>query len=184
MDVAAVVADETLEDGAMLGVDRQELDATPSGGRRHQVPGHHQRLLVGERHGAPGQDPRHRRQEPGGTHERRHDDVGLDVPGERDEPLWSGEQLGPRWREEAAQAVHRAAVEQRDRGRRELAAEIRDQLDVRPARREPRHLELFREARDDLESAEPDRSRRTEEREPLHTPPKRRVRRWNSATAR
>ena len=83
MDVAAVVADETLEDGAVLGVDRQELDATPSGGRRHQVPGHHQRLLVGERHGAPGQDPRHRRQEPGGTHERRHDDVGLDVPGER-----------------------------------------------------------------------------------------------------
>ena len=62
MDVGSAVAGEALEDGAVLGVDRQELHTARPGGRRHQTAGHHERLFVGERDCPARLDRRHGRE--------------------------------------------------------------------------------------------------------------------------
>ena len=166
--VAAVVADQALEDRAVLGVDRQQRDAARPRGRGHEAARHHQRLLVGERHGAPGLDGGHRRQQAGAADERRDHDVGVDVAGQRHQPVGAGEQLRARRRQQPRQPIAGVRVEQRDGARRVLAAEVGDALDVRAARREARHRELVGEARHELERAQTDGAGRAEERDALH----------------
>src|SRR6185437_193204 len=41
---------ETLENGAVLAVDGDDLSAAPTGGVENQLAGHHEAFLVGQRH--------------------------------------------------------------------------------------------------------------------------------------
>ena len=168
MNVGPAVSGQTLEDGAVLGVDRQELHAAGPRRRGHQAAGHHQSFLVGERDGPPGLNRGHGRQKSGAADERGDDDVGLDVAGQRHEPVRTSEKLRTRRRQETRELVASVRFQERDGARRILLAHVRDPLDVRPAGGEPRHRELLGEARHHVEGSQTDRSSRTEQRNAFH----------------
>ena len=171
MNVAAIVADEALEDRAVLGVYGQQRHAPGARSGGHEAPGHHQRFLVGQGHRAPGLDGRHRRQQADAAHERREHDVGVDVTREGHEPVDPRQQLGPRRRQQPRQRVHGRRLQQRHRRRRVLPAQVGDQLGVGAARGHAGHRELLGEAGDELERAQADRAGGAEQRDALHAHP-------------
>src|SRR4029453_10868353 len=90
MHVAAAVAGQALEDGAVLGVDRQQLHAPRPRRGGHERAGHDQRLLVGKGDRAPGLDRR-----PGGQEPR--DAAVMRGPAVPSVSLLARATLGPAW---------------------------------------------------------------------------------------
>ncbi len=75
--VGAAVALERLEDGVVLAVDRQQVDALLASRAGHELARDHQHLFVGEGDVLAGVDGRERRDETERADERREHEVGL-----------------------------------------------------------------------------------------------------------
>ena len=168
VNIGSPVAGQALEHGAVLGIDGEELHAPGPRGRRHQAAGHHERLLVGERHRPAGLDRRHGREQSDASDQRRDDDVRFDVAAQRHQPVGAGEELRSWRRKELCQPVAGLHLQERDGAGRIFLAQVRDPLHVRPACCQARHRELLGEARHEVECAEPDGSGRTEQRDTFH----------------
>ena len=75
MQGVSTVTLETLQDGAVLGIDGYDLPAAPAGGLQHDRTARDERLLVRERQPAPRLQRRHGRCEPGRADECIDDHV-------------------------------------------------------------------------------------------------------------
>ena len=77
----AVPPSHALQHGAVLGVDRNDLASSGASRLGHQVPGHHQSLLVGQGHALSRLERRQRGFQARSTDYRIHDDVGVGMSG-------------------------------------------------------------------------------------------------------
>jgi hypothetical protein len=167
-DLAGRRPGKTLEERAVLGVDREQAHAVLARGARHERARHHQRLLVGERDGTPGPDRGERGHEARGPHQRRDDDVRGDVTRDGRQALGPPVELRPGRRQLPGQAIDGGPIEERH-GRRPMGADLPgDQGDVGPARGEAADAELVREGGDELEGPTTDRAGRSEHGDGFH----------------
>ena len=92
----AVAPGDALQHGAVLRVHRDQLAPALAGGARHELAGHHQRLLVGQRHALPRAQRGERGIEPGRADDRVEHDVHVGVRRGLDQHLAPGADAGRR----------------------------------------------------------------------------------------
>jgi hypothetical protein len=168
----AVVAHETLEDRAVLGVHRQERHAPRAGGRGHEGPRHDERLLVGERHRLPRPDRRHGGEQARPAHDGGEHEVGVHLAREGNQPRRAAEDLGMGPRQQPGHRGRRPRVGEGECAWTVLEAEVGHELGVGAAGGEALDAEVAGELVHQLQGPAPHRAGGAEEDEPLHAGPR------------
>ena len=157
-------ARDALQDGAVLGVDRDDLTSAVARGAHHQLAGHDERLLVRERDPLPRRERRQRRRQPRRPDDPVHHDVHVRAGGGFDQTI----DAGPH----SASGIPHPAIHDPDIRRPPLGRLPFEQSDVRVPRQGGNAKPVLLPCQY-LEGRAPDRAGRTEDRDPdAHATPK------------